>query len=166
MDEMEFQEILEKSCRSINFSKIPGINIECIREYMQNLLTSGIDFNKIDIEWILSTSIKAISDMEIFDISLLDAIVDKETFEDYMAYDFGVINPLVYEIIYQAAIMVNSKLVTYESRHEFYSNKIFEFKSKLVNSNDDNERKNIQECIDYYAELLEALEKNKGSRRI
>lgn len=165
MDEIEFEEVLKEVCRGLNFSNVPGVNKECIKEYMKNLLTLNIDFQIIPIEWIVENTIGIISNNEIIDVNLLDVFVDKELFEDYMSESFCITNPVVYELVYQVASQVENKLVTFESRQEYYSQQLLKFKNQLEVSTNDSEKNENQFGVDFYTDLLEKINNQKNSKK-
>lgn len=167
MDKLEFQELLEDICEDLTCDICMNIKKECINEYIKQLLATNIDFSIMPIGWLLYFTLDLTKFDTIFspDISLLDAFIDKEKFEEYMEDSFGVVNPIIYEYARQAASQVKNKLVTYESRHSFYSSKISEFENKLQNSINNREREDAQFSIDYYTELLEKISSTKNSKK-
>ncbi len=165
MDEIEFEEILDEVCDSLNSTSVAGINRECIREYMKKLLTLNIDFEKMPIEWLIYNTVGRVSNGVVTDINLLDVFVDKDLFEDYMYDSFGVTNPVIYELVYQTASQVENKLVTFESRQEYYSEQLMKFKKQLEVSSNDSEKNENQFGVDFYTELLEKINNEQSSKK-
>lgn len=165
MDDEEFKETLEDNCSFINFSKIPGVNRECIKEFMEKLLELKIDFGNLDIEWIITNSISSVYDAGAYDLSLIDVLVDENTFLENMADTFGVVNPVIYKLICQVANSVENKIITYESRYEFYTNQLNIYNKKLQSELNDSEKQKVKFGVEYFTESLEKLENKKDSKK-
>ena len=143
------------------FCNIKGVNKKCIVEYVKQLAKCDINFELIPISWITSTILRDNINDEEVGLSLVDCFVSKEDFEDKMSDDFRVVNPVIYELARQAAFNIDIKLVTVESRIEYFSGQLEVNKRKFENTTDEFEMEYFQSIIDYYTELLQKLSLKK-----
>ena len=154
MDNEELNEIIEEILTDeYSFPEVKGVNKSVLIKFIKQLSKQPIDFKVIPIGWILYNIFNLDIKDDVADLSVRDCLVDKDSFEFYCEEAFHNSNPVIYELINDAAEKVEEKLVTYESKREYLTKKIRE-------ARDDDEK-------EYYVISLQQLneKENKGPKR-
>jgi len=149
------------------YCSVPGVNKDCIVEYIIELRKTGLDFNLISEEWITSVTIKSKIGFDEFDLTLLDCFISKEDFEEEMCNDFGIYNPVVYELAKEAAMRVKNKLVTYDSRIEFFTMKLEDAAERMRNASQysPSDLKSLQFKVEYYQGIIDTINEKRNKTK-
>ncbi len=152
--------VIESYCRTI-YHRFAGVNEKCIREFVNALWESNIDFSIVNAyamgDWIFDYT--ATDKIQKLPVSLMDIMNDLDSFLYHMNNgNRGVTNPLLHQMVMEAAEKVNEPLIRYEDRRIYYIEVIDRYRREIEEEQDENLKRSKQGVLDFLKEEFRKFE--------